>query len=44
MDVRWYSTVLRPGRWLRVIVDFNDVPAWVVTAFVQDHNPRPYLV
>jgi hypothetical protein len=28
------------GRWLRVVVDFNVVPAWVVTAFVGDRDPR----
>ena len=27
-------------RWLRVVVDFNDVPAWIVTAFVQERDPR----
>ena len=27
-------------RWLRVVVDFNYVPAWIVTAFVQDSDPR----
>lgn len=32
--------VLDPRRWLRVVVDFNDVPGWVVTAFVQDTDPR----
>lgn len=29
-----------PGRWLRVVVDFSDTPAWVVTALVQDNDPR----
>jgi hypothetical protein len=28
------------ARWLRVVVDFNDAPAWIVTAFVQDSDPR----
>ena len=28
------------GRWLRVVVDFNEDPAWVVTAFVEDRDPR----
>jgi hypothetical protein len=32
--------LLDPGRWLRVVVDFNDVPAWVVTVLVQDQDPR----
>lgn len=31
---------LDPERWLRVVVDFNDVPAWVVTAVVQKGDPR----
>ena len=31
---------LEADRWLRVIVDFNDVPAWIVTAFVQEQDPR----
>jgi hypothetical protein len=38
---RFYrENVLTPGRWLRVVVDFNVVPAWVVTALVQDLDPR----
>lgn len=28
------------GRWLRVVVDFNEDPGWVVTAFVEDEDPR----
>ena len=28
------------GRWLRVIVDFNGSPAWVVTALTEDSDPR----
>ena len=32
--------VLDPMRWLRVVVDFRDVPGWVVTAFAQDVDPR----
>jgi hypothetical protein len=31
---------LEPGRWLRVVVDFNEEPAWIVTAFVEDQDPR----
>ncbi len=27
-------------RWLRVIVDFNDEPAFIVTAFIQSNPPR----
>jgi hypothetical protein len=38
---RFYrENVLRPGRWLRVVVDFNEDPGWVVTALVQDDDPR----
>jgi Domain of unknown function (DUF4258) len=29
-----------PDRWLRVVVDFSEHPAWVVTAFVEDQDPR----
>lgn len=28
------------GQWLRVVVDFNERPAWLVTA-LQDNDPRP---
>jgi hypothetical protein len=28
------------GLWLRVVLDFNDDPAWVVTALVQRSDPR----
>jgi hypothetical protein len=31
---------LRPGRWMRVVVDCNDVPGWVVTVLIQDDDPR----
>lgn len=27
-------------RWLRVVVDFSDDPGWVVTALVQENDPR----
>lgn len=37
---RFYRADLDGRRWLRVVVDFNDVPAWVVTAFVQEYPPR----
>lgn len=38
---RFYrQNLLDPGRWLRVVVDFNDVPAWIVTVLVQDNDPR----
>lgn len=36
---RFFRRDLEPGRWLRVVVDFNQSPAFVVTAFVQDHEP-----
>jgi hypothetical protein len=31
---------LDPGRWLRVVVDFNEDPAWIVTVLFQDNDPR----
>lgn len=37
---RFYRRDLDPRRWLRVVVDFNDTPAWVVTALVQQNPPR----
>jgi hypothetical protein len=36
----FYRRDLDPRRWLRVVVDFNDEPAWVVTALVQNNPPR----
>jgi hypothetical protein len=39
---RFYRRDLEPRRWLRVVVDFNESPAFVVTAFVQDHPPEGY--
>lgn len=36
---RFYRRDLNPDRWLRVIVDFSEVPAFIVTAFVQDNDP-----
>lgn len=38
----FYRRDLDPRRWLRVVVDFNDTPAWVVTAFVQSNPPREW--
>ena len=38
----FYRRDLDGRRWLRVVVDFNDRPGWIVTAFVQDHPPRGY--
>ncbi|HEX5308595.1 MAG TPA: hypothetical protein VFW38_05870 [Solirubrobacteraceae bacterium] len=38
---RFYrQNALDPGRWLRVVVDFNAEPGWVVTVLVQDDDPR----
>lgn len=37
---RFYRQHIEPGRWLRVVVDFGEDPAWVVTAVVQDNDPR----
>lgn len=37
---RFYRRDLDPRRWLRVVVDFNKSPAFVVTAFVQDNTPE----
>ncbi len=36
---RFYRRDLDTRRWLRVVVDFNDVPAWIVTAMVDDTPP-----
>jgi hypothetical protein len=32
--------ILDPGRWLRVVVDFNEKPGRIVTALVQISDPR----
>jgi hypothetical protein len=37
---RFYQQDLDQRRWLRVVVDFNQDPAWVVTAFIQPFDPR----
>jgi hypothetical protein len=37
---RFYRRDLDPRRWLRVVVDFSETPAFVVTAFVQDYKPE----
>jgi hypothetical protein len=37
---RFYRQDLDPRRWLRVVVDFNEEPAYVVTAFIQWTDPR----
>ncbi len=36
---RFYRRDLDPRRWLRVVVDFNETPGFVVTAFIQDTDP-----
>jgi hypothetical protein len=36
---RFYRRDLDPQRWLRVVVDFRESPAFVVTAFAQDNAP-----
>jgi hypothetical protein len=37
---RFYRQHLDLRRWLRVVVDFNESPAWVVTAIVERPDPR----
>jgi hypothetical protein len=37
---RFYQRHFDSRRWLRVVVDFGEEPAWVVTALVQSHDPR----
>lgn len=38
---RFYrQNVLRPKRWMRVVVDFSQDPGWIVTVLVQDNDPR----
>lgn len=37
---RFYREHIEPARWLRVVVDFSEDPVWVVTAVVQDNDPR----
>lgn len=34
---RYYRRDLSGRRWLRVVIDFSETPAFVVTAFVQHH-------
>lgn len=36
---RYYRIDLDAHRWLRVVVDFNAVPGFIVTAFIQDTEP-----
>jgi hypothetical protein len=37
---RYYRRHIDALRWLRVVVDFNSTPGWIVTATVQDYEPR----
>jgi hypothetical protein len=37
---RFYREHPFPDGWLRVVVDFSEEPAWIVTAVVQDNDPR----
>ena len=39
---RFYRQDIDLKRWLRVVVDFDKVPATIVTALVQDNPPRGY--
>ena len=41
---RFYRRDIDPRRWLRVVVDFNDSPGFVVTAFVQHNGPRGHVM
>lgn len=36
---RYFRVDLDGRRWLRVVVDFNEVPGFIVTAFIQDTEP-----
>lgn len=38
---RFYRQDLDPRRWLRVVGDFTETPALVVTAFIEWIDPRP---
>lgn len=37
---RFFRRDLDGRRWLRVVVDFNERPGWVVTALIQNYPPR----
>lgn len=37
---RFYRRHLDGKRWLRVVVDFDQEPARIVTAVIQDNSPR----
>jgi hypothetical protein len=36
---RFYRQHLDLRRWMRVVVDFSEEPAWVVTVTIQNHSP-----
>jgi hypothetical protein len=36
---RFYLQHIFTSRWLRIVVDFNESPAFIVTAFIQDNAP-----
>lgn len=38
---RFYRQDLDPRRWLSVLVSFNEMPGYVVTAWIQWSDPRP---
>jgi hypothetical protein len=37
---RYYREYPFPDGWLRVVVDYSEEPAWIVTAVVQVNDPR----
>jgi hypothetical protein len=38
---RFYrQNAIDPGRWLRVVVDFDELPGRIVTVLVQENDPR----
>ena len=37
---RFYRSHFDQRRWLRVVVDFSEDPAWIVTAIIQRNDPR----
>jgi hypothetical protein len=38
---RFYRhNALRPGRWMRVVVDYDEDPGWIVTVLIQEDDPK----
>jgi len=37
---RFYRRHIDYMRWLRVVVDFNSEPGWIVTVTIQSYDPR----